>query len=269
MKNFIKVIGIGSSGVNMVDYMYNKGIHGVNFAVEEEFERSAAEVDKLLSDGTKMVFIVTGLDDGTGSGAAPILAEMAKNKGVLTVGIVTIPFLLEKIPCFGQASDAFEEMRKHVDSLIVISNERLKTFYPHFDNPNEALAMTVKSITEIVTRQGIINRDFHDLNYIMKDSGMAYVGYGFGKGENRIENAINEALNSPLLINNDFYDAKRLLFFLSYKKESKLIVEELESSIHSFMERFHPHIRLIWGMGPDESLEEGQEVKFTFIATNL
>jgi len=303
----IKVIGVGGGGVNSVDYMYNAGIHGVNFAVcntdaqsfegvnvpvkvtlgaglgaggnpdkaKQEFEKSAAEVEKLLTDGTRMVFIASGMGGGTGSGAAPLIAKMAKNKGILTVGIVTIPFLFEKIPRIIQALDAVEELSKNVDALIVINNELLKKFYPDFDleeafkKPNEVLAMAVKSIAEIITLRGTINRDFNDVTSTMKDSGVALVSYGFGQGENRLDIAIREALDSPLLNNNDIYNAKRVLLFLSFKKKSKLKVEELEQSIHTFMARFDPHIQMIWGFGPDESLEEGQEVKFTIIATGF
>ncbi len=303
----IKVIGVGGGGVNSVDYMYNLGIHGVNFAVcntdaqsfeevnvpvkvtlgeglgaggnpetaRREFEKSASEVEKLLTDGTRMVFIASGMGGGTGSGAAPLLAKMAKSKGILTVGIVTIPFLYEKIPRIVQALDAVEEMSKNVDALIVINNERLKTYYPDFDldeafkKPNEVLAMAVKSIAEIITLRGTINRDFNDVTSTMKDSGVALVSYGFGQGKNRLDNAIKEALDSPLLNNNDIYNAKRVLLFLSYKKKSKLKVEELEQSIDTFMARFDNHIQMIWGFGPDESLEEGQEVKFTIIATGF
>jgi len=303
----IKVIGIGGGGVNSVDYMYNIGIHGVNFAVcntdaqsfndvnvpvqvtlgaglgaggkpekaKEEFEKSAAEVEKLLTDGTQMVFIASGMGGGTGSGAAPLLAKMAKSKGILTVGIVTIPFLYEKIPKIIIALDAVEELRKNVDALIVINNERLKKFYPQyyldeaFKKPNEVLAMAVKSIAEIITLKGIINRDFNDVTSTMKDSGVALVSYGFGQGENRLDNAIREALDSPLLNDSDIYNAKRILIYLSFKKDSQLKVEELEQSIDPFMDRFDNHIQMIWGFGIDESLQEGQEVKFTIIATGF
>ena len=161
----IKVIGVGGGGVNSVNHMFECGIHGVNFAVcntdeqsfddvnvpvkvtlgaglgaggnpekaKEEFEVSYAEVEKLLSDGTRMVFIAAGMGGGTGSGAAPLLAKMAKSKGILTVGIVTIPFLYEMVPRIIQALDAVEEMSKNVDALIVINNERLKDFYPEFE----------------------------------------------------------------------------------------------------------------------------------------
>jgi len=303
----IKVIGIGGGGVNSVDYMYNLGIHGVNFAVcntdaqsfdevnvpvkvtlgaglgaggnpnkaKEEFEKSATEVEKLLTDGTKMVFIASGMGGGTGSGAAPLLAKMAKSKEILTVGIVTIPFLYEKIPRIIQAINAVEELSKNVDALVVINNERLKMYYPDYDldeafkKPNEVLAMAVKSIAEIITLRGIINRDFNDVTTTMKDGGVALVSYGFGQGENRLDNAIKEALDSPLLNNNDIYNAKRILFYLSFKRKRKIKVEELEKSIDTFMARFDNHIQMNWGYGIDESLQDGQEVKFTIIATGF
>ncbi|MDR2916932.1 MAG: cell division FtsZ family protein [Tannerella sp.] len=303
----IKVIGIGGGGVNSVNHMFECGIHGVNFAVcntdeqsfdgvnvpikvtlgaglgaggrpekaKEEFEKSAAEVKKLLEDGTKMVFIAAGMGGGTGSGAAPLLAKMAKDKGILTVGIVTIPFLYEKVPRIVQALDAVEEMSKNVDALIVINNERLKMFYPDFDlveafkKPNEVLAMAVKSIAEIITVKGIINRDFNDVTSTMKNSGVALVSYGFGYGENRLDNAIQDALDSPLLNNNDIYNAKRILFYISFKKDAHFKVDELTKSIDNFMGRFDNHIEMIWGFGVDESLGVDQEVKFTIIATGF
>ena len=303
----IKVIGIGGGGVNSVDYMFNSGIRGVNFAVcntdtqsfngvnvpvqvtlgaglgaggdpekaKEEFEKSVAEVETLLTDGTKMVFIASGMGGGTGSGAAPLLAKMAKDRGILTVGIVTIPFLYEKIPRIIQALDAVEALSKNVDALIVINNEHLKTFYPDFDlvevfkKPNEVLTMAVKSIAEIITLKGIINRDFRDVTSTMKDSGVALVSYGFGQGENRLDNAIREALDSPLLNNRDIYNAKRILFYLSFKKSSNFKVEELDQSIDTFMAHFDNHIQMNWGFGVDDSLEEEQEVKFTIIATGF
>jgi Cell division GTPase len=303
----IKVIGVGGGGVNSVNHMYECGIHGVNFAVcntdeqsfegvnvpvkvtlgaglgsggkpeiaKAEFEVSTAEVEKLLSDGTRMVFIAAGMGGGTGSGAAPLLAKMAKDKGILTVGIVTIPFLYEKVPRIIQALDAVEEMSKNVDALIVINNERLKDFYPEFElveafkKPNEVLAMAVKSIAEIITKKGMINRDFNDVTSTMKDSGVALVSYGFGKGEDRLDDAIRQALDSPLLNNNDISTAKRILFYISFKKDSHFRVDELTQHIDNFMDGFDNHIEMIWGFGIDETLEVDQEVKFTIIATGF
>ena len=302
----IKVIGVGGGGVNSVNYMYECGIHGVNFAVcntdaqsfkdvnvpvkvvlgsglgaggepengKKEFEKSAAEVEALLSDGTKMIFIAAGMGGGTGSGAGPLLAKMAKDRGILTVGIVTIPFEFELIPRIIKALDAVEEMNKNVDALIVINNERLATFYPDFDmdeafkKPDEVLAMAVKSIAEIITVKGVINRDFNDVTTTMKNSGIALVSYGFGRGENRLDNAIQEALDSPLLNNNDVYNAKRILIYISFRKDSHVKLGELKF-VREFMGRFDRHIKMSWGYGTDESLSPDQEVKFTIIATGF
>jgi cell division protein FtsZ len=305
--NIIKVIGVGGGGVNAVDYMYKNGIRGVSFAVcntdaqsfkgvdvpvkvtlgeglgaggdpdkaKEEFEKSRTEVEKLLRDGTQMVFIASGMGGGTGSGAGPLLAKMAKEKGILTVGIVTIPFLFEQVPRIIKALDAVEEMSKNVDALIVINNERLKTYYPDFElkeafkKPDEVLTMAVKSIAEIITVKGLINRDFRDITTTMKNGGVALVSYGFGKGENRLESAIQEALDSPLLSNNDIYNAKRVLFFISFRSDARFIVEELTRHIDVFMSRFDRHIEMNWGYGIDDSLLPEQEIKFTIIATGF
>jgi cell division protein FtsZ len=303
----IKVIGVGGGGVNAVDYMYKNGIHGVNFAVcntdkqsfdgvdvpvkvvlgaglgaggdpqkaREEFEKSRSEVEKLLDDGTRMVFITTGMGGGTGTGAGPLLAKMAKTKGLLTVGIVTIPFLFERVPRIITALDAVEEMRENVDALIVINNEKLKVVYTDFEleeafkKPNEVLAMAVKSIAEIITVKGIINRDFNDVKATMKDGGVALVSYGFGRGENRLDDAIQETLNSPLLSNNNVYTAKRLLLYISSRRDARLKVEELNKHVDDFMSRFDDHIKMNWGYGADDSLTPEQEVKFTLIATGF
>ncbi|MDR1525173.1 MAG: cell division FtsZ family protein [Tannerella sp.] len=302
----IKVIGVGGGGVNAVDYMYEAGIHGVNFAVcntdkqsfdgvnvpvkvtlgsgegaggkpekaREEFEKSRAEVEQLLDDGTRMVFIAAGMGGGTGSGAGPILAKMAKERGILTVGIVTIPFRYERIPRIIQALDAVEEMSRNVDALIVINNERLKIYADYdlddaFKKPNEVLAMAVKSIAEIITVKGVINRDFNDVTTTMKNGGVALVSYGFGSGENRLDHAIREAMDSPLLSNNNIYNAKRILFYISSRKGAHFKVEELTNSMDDFMGRFDKHIEMIWGYGKDDSLLPDQEVKFTLIATGF
>jgi cell division protein FtsZ len=232
-------------------------------------------VGKLFEDGTKMVFIAAGMGGGTGSGAGPMLAKMAKDKEILTVGVVTIPFLFERIPRIIKALDAVEEMSRNVDALIVINNQRLKDFYPSsdideaFKKPNEVLAMAVKSIAEIITIKGKINRDFNDVNTTMKDGGIALVSYGFGNGENRLDNAIQEALDSPLLSYNDIYNAKRMLLYISYRDDAHVKIEELNTSVDNFMARFDKHIDMIWGCGKDESLLPEQEVKFTIIATGF
>ncbi|MDR2679968.1 MAG: cell division FtsZ family protein, partial [Tannerella sp.] len=297
---------VGGGGVNAVDYMYESGIHGVNFAVCNtdrqsfegvrvpvkitlgaglgaggkpekaiaEFKKSAAEVEQLLNDGTQMVFIAAGMGGGTGSGAGPLLAKMAKDRGILTVGIVTLPFRYEKVPRIIKALDAVEEMSRNVDALIVINNERLKIYADcdieeAFKKPNEVLAMAVKSIAEIITVKGIINRDFNDVTSTMKDGGVALVSYGFGSGENRLDQATRAALESPLLNNNNLYNAKRILFYISSRKDAHFKIEELTKSMDDFMGRFDKHIEMNWGYGKDESLQPDQEIKFTIIATGF
>jgi len=306
-KTIIKVIGIGGGGVNAVNYMYQSGIHRVNFAVcntdeqsfedvnvpvkitlgdglgaggkpvlaKEKFRKSAKEVETLLDDNTEMVFIAAGMGGGTGSGAAPLLAKMAKDKGKLTIGVVTIPFKFEKLPRITQALKAVRKMSKSVDSLMVINNEKLKEVYGEvplteaFKKPDEVLAMAVKSVAEIITKKGIINRDFNDVSSTMKDSGVALVSYGFGKGENRLNDAIQDALHSPLLNNNNLNKAKRILIYISFRGDSYFMTDELTRFIDVFMEQFDSHIKMIWGFGVDDTLDIDQEVKFTIIATGF
>jgi len=297
----IKVIGIGGGGVDMVDYMYDMGIHGVDFAVcntdmlsfdgvnvpvkvhfgqsgreaKSEFEANADKFEELLTDNTRMVFIVAGMGGSTGSDVAPLLAKMAKSMGILTVGIVTTPFLSEQNPRIIRTLPAVEEMSRNVDSLIIINIERLRLLFPDlfvdecFIKVNKKAYKTVKSIAELITQRGIINLDFYDINATMQDSGVTLVSYGFGKGENRIDMAIRETLNMPLLNNYDLYNAKRMLFYLSFKPESHVTMEEIQQSVERFVDIFDKHIRLIWGCGYDTSLMEEQEVKFTLIATGF
>jgi len=302
----IKVIGIGGGGVNAVDYMYRSGIHGVNFAAintdaqsfdglsipvkvtlgdgfgagsdpekaVKKFGQSAEEVAKLLDDGTRMVFISAAMGGGTGTGAAPLLAEMAKERGILTVGVITLPFSFEMAPRIIHALEAVETMSKKVDALIVINNDSLGNLegvkaLEGFDKPNEVLLMAVKSIAEIITVKGKINRDFEDITTTMKDSGVAFVSYGFGKGKNRIDDAINEAMTSSLLNNNDINNAKRILFYLSVQPDSDVEISELNEHMRRFMRRFNINIIMNWGLGVDKTLKEDQEVKFTIIATGF
>jgi cell division protein FtsZ len=302
----IKVIGIGGGGVNAVDFMCRKGIHGVNFAAVNtdaqsfddlsipvkvtlgdgfgagsdpekaklKFSQSTAEVAKLLDDGTKMVFISAAMGGGTGTGAAPLLAQMAKERGILTVGVVTLPFSFEMLPRIINALDAVEEMSRQVDALIVINNDSLGSLegvkaLEGFDKPNEILLMAVKSIAEIITVKGRINRDFEDITTTMKDSGIAFVSYGFGSGPNRIDDAINEAMYSSLLNNNDVNNAQRVLYYVSVHENSPVEIIELNEQMTKFMGRFDSHIIMNWGFGVDKSLPEDKEVKFTIIATGF
>lgn len=304
----IKVIGVGGGGGNAVSHMYKEGIHDVTFVLcntdNQALNRSevpikvplgrnitqglgagnkperammAAEesmddIRKMLSDGTKMVFITAGMGGGTGTGAAPVIARIAKDMGVLTVGIVTIPFVFEGERKIIQALNGVEEISKNVDALLVINNERLREIYSDltmtnaFGRADDTLTIAAKSIAEIITLPGIINLDFADVNTTMKDGGVALMSNGFGEGEGRVRQAIEDALNSPLLNNNDVFNAKKILFNVSYGEEDELRMEEM-NDVHDFMSRFGRDIEVIWGTAVDSAL--GKKVKMTILATGF
>jgi len=307
-QSIIKVIGVGGGGGNAVNHMYNEGIHDVSFAlcntdnqalmespVETRVqlgrrtteglgagnrpevaklaaEESRKEIEELLSDGTKMVFITAGMGGGTGTGAAPVVARIAKDMGILTVGIVTIPFVFEGRKKIIQALRGVEEIAKNVDALLVINNERLIEIYSDLTIPNafakadDTLAIAAKGIAEIITVHGHINLDFADVKTILKDGGVAIMSSGEGEGEYRVDDAIKNALHSPLLNNNDVFDAKKILFNIYSGEENPLIVEEMEA-VADFMKRFGPEIEVIWGTATEENL--GNKIKITLLATGF
>ena len=215
----IKVIGVGGGGGNAVNHMYHQGIGGVSFVL------CNTEVEALFDDNTRMAFITAGMGGGTGTGAAPVVARIAKEKGVLTVGIVTIPFLFEGEPKILQAFAGVEEMRKHVDALLVINNERLCKIYPDlswttaFAKADDSLSNAARSIAELVSKDGKINLDFADVRTTLKDGGAAVISTGSGEGEHRMSRAIQNALTSPLLKESDIYGAERVLFNLYFSPE--------------------------------------------------
>jgi cell division protein FtsZ len=306
--NIIKVIGVGGGGGNAVSHMYKEGIHDVTFVLcntdNQALKRSDVpikitlgrevtqglgagnkpekamvaaqesleELRKMLSDNTKMVFITAGMGGGTGTGAAPVIAGIAKSMGILTVGIVTIPFEFEGRRKIIQALNGVEEINKNVDALLVINNERLREIYSDltvtnaFGKADDTLTIAAKSIAEIITLPGIINLDFADVNTTMKDGGVALMSNGFGSGDNRVRQAIEDALNSPLLNNNDIFDAKKILFNVSFSEEAELLMEEM-NDVHDFMSRFGKDIEVIWGTAIDNSL--GDQVKMTILATGF
>lgn len=306
--NIIKVIGVGGGGGNAVSHMYKEGIHDVTFVLcntdNQALKRSDVpvkitlgrevtqglgagnkpekamvaaqesldELRKMLSDNTKMVFITAGMGGGTGTGAAPVIAGIAKSMGILTVGIVTIPFEFEGRRKIIQALNGVEEINKNVDALLVINNERLREIYADltvtnaFGKADDTLTVAAKSIAEIITLPGIINLDFADVNTTMKDGGVALMSNGFGSGENRVRQAIEDALNSPLLNNNDIFDAKKILFNVYFSEEAELLMEEM-NDVHDFMSRFGKDIEVIWGTAIDNSL--GDQVKMTILATGF
>lgn len=240
-ENIIKVIGVGGGGSNAVKNMYRQGVHNVSFAIcntdsqalakadipvkiqlgqaglgvggkpekgREAAESSIHEIESLFDNDTRMVFITCGMGGGTGTGAAPVIAHVAREKGLLTVGVVTIPFAFEKRVRIEKALVGVEEMRKNVDALLVINNERLCDIYADgmttveqaFSKADDILTVAAKSISEIITTEGIVNRDFCDVQTVMKDGGDAIMSVGRASGEHRIEKAFVEALNSPLQI---------------------------------------------------------------------
>ncbi|MBO5579193.1 MAG: cell division protein FtsZ [Prevotella sp.] len=306
--SIIKVIGVGGGGGNAVNHMYREGIHDVTFVLcntdnqalndspvpvhlqlgkeglgagnKPERARAAAEesledIKAMLSDGTRMAFITAGMGGGTGTGAAPVIARVSKELGILTVGIVTIPFRFEGDRKIDQALDGVEEMSKHVDALLVINNERLREIYPElsvldaFGKADDTLSVAAKSIAEIITVHGLINLDFNDVKTVLKDGGVAIMSTGYGEGEGRVRKAIDDALNSPLLNDNDVFNSKKILLSISFagSKDGKdsLMMEEM-NDVNEFMAKFGD-FEIKWGLATDPEL--GKKVKVTILATGF
>ena len=307
--SIIKVIGVGGGGGNAVNHMYREGIHDVTFVLcntdaqalndspvpvhlqlgkeglgagnRPERARQAAEetsedIKRMLNDGTKMAFITAGMGGGTGTGAAPVIARVSKELGILTVGIVTIPFRFEGAKKIDQALDGVEEMAKHVDALLVINNERLREIYPElsllngFRKADDTLSVAAKSIAEIITVHGIMNLDFNDVKTVLKDGGVAIMSTGYGEGEGRVKQAIEDALNSPLLNDNDVYKSKKILLSINFNTDDKdnpgLTMEEM-GDVTEFMNHFSADFELKWGLAIDPELDK--KVKVTILATGF
>jgi len=306
--SIIKVIGVGGGGGNAVNHMYKEGIHDVTYVLcntdkkalsdspvpnhlqlgkdglgagnRPEKARLAAQesiedIKEMLNDGTRMVFITAGMGGGTGTGAAPIIAQCAKDAGILTVGIVTIPFKFEGNKKINQALDGVEEMSKHVDALLVINNERLREIYTEltvinaFAKADDTLSIAAKSIAEIITMHGIMNLDFEDVTTVLKDGGVALMSTGYGEGEKRVTKAIEQAMNSPLLNNNDIFNSKKVLLNINFCNENEsdsLLMEEM-NEVHDFMDKFRKDVETKWGMATDSSL--GNKVKITLLASGF
>jgi cell division protein FtsZ len=238
-------------------------------------EESIDSIKEMLNDGTRMVFITAGMGGGTGTGAAPIIARCAKEAGILTVGIVTIPFKFEGMPKINQALDGVEEISKHVDALLVINNERLREIYPEltvinaFAKADDTLTIAAKSIAEIITMHGIMNLDFEDVTTVLKDGGVAIMSTGYGEGEGRVTKALTEALTSPLLNHNDIFNSKKVLLNINFcadDEHSSLMMEEM-NEIHEFMGKFRHDVETKWGLATDSTL--GDKVKITLLATGF
>jgi len=306
----IKVIGVGGGGGNAVNYMYRQGIKDVTFAIcntdkaalqnspvekrvllgkeitkglgagdDPTVGRMAAEesedqIRELISDGTEMAFITAGMGGGTGTGATPVVAKVAKEAGLLTIGIVTIPFFFEGEKKILKALDGAEEIRKNVDSLLIINNERLTEIYKDlsfcnaFSKADDTLANAARSIANMINVHGYVNVDFNDVKTTLKDSGTAVISTGHGEGERRVTKAIEDALNSPLLKNSDISSSKRLLFFLYFNPNAKkpLNMEEM-NEISQFSAKLNHNIGIKWGAAFDDTL--GEDVRMTILASGF
>ena len=235
-------------------------------------EESIEDIKNMLNDGTKMVFITAGMGGGTGTGAAPIIAQTAKEMDILTIGIVTIPFRWEGDKKIDQALDGVEEISKHVDALLVINNEKLSEIYSElsvddaFDKADDTLSVAAKSIAEIITLHGKVNLDFNDVKTVLKDGGVAIMSTGYGEGDNRVSMAIQNAQHSPLLNNNDIFNSKKVLLNISYSSQHKLMMSEMDE-VKEFMNRFSRDFETKFGMAIDDKLE--QKVKITLLATGF
>ena len=300
--SLIKVVGVGGGGGNAVNYLYQQGIKDVTFLVCntdkqamsklsvpaklqlgpglgaggkpevacQYAEHSREDIKTALNDGTKMLFVAAGMGGGTGTGASPIVAEVAQEMGILTVGIVTIPFKFEKGQKIHKAMVGVAKLAKHVDALLIINNEKLKDIYPDFsflnafEKSNDVVANAARAIAEIITLPGIVNTDFADVYNTLKDGGVAIMNVGRASGETRIADAINDALNSPLVNTNDVHGAKRLLLQLYCSTEHAIQMQEIDQ-INAFVDEIGEEVEVQWGAALDETL--GEEVRVTIIAT--
>ena len=305
-KDIIKVIGVGGGGCNAVSNMYREGIDNVSFAVcntdsqslrnspvpvkiqlgtglgaganpeiaKRDAEEAVDDIKRLLSDGTKMCFITAGMGGGTGTGASPIIAGVCKQLNILTVGIVTIPFFFEKRNKIITALQGVEQLRKNVDALLIVNNERLCDIYADtrvpikeaFKTADKLLSDATRSIAELITVEGTINLDFRDVEATIKGGGGALMAIGRASGEKRVQNAILNALDSPLLYGSDISKAKRILFNIYTSEEHPLLISEMQE-IDSFMYELDPNINVIWGVSDDNTV--GEDAKVIILATGL
>ena len=300
--SIIKVIGVGGGGCNAVNYMHRQGLKDVSFLVcntdrqvlvkssvpsklqlgpglgaggDPETARQYAEesrdhIREALNDGTQMLFITAGMGGGTGTGASSVVAEVAQEMGILTVGIVTIPFAFEGKKKIEKAMTGVARLAKHVDALLIINNEKLKQIYPElnllnaFSKSDDVVANAARAIAEIITVPGYINTDFADVRNTLRKGGVAIMNIGRASGEKRITNAINDALNSPLVNTNDVHGAERILLQFYCSTEHAIVMEEIDQ-INEFVQEVGDDIEVQWGASIDETL--GEEVRVTVIAT--
>jgi cell division protein FtsZ len=308
ISSIIKVIGVGGGGSNAVNHMFNLGIKGVDFVVCNtdkqaldvsavpfkiqlgtsltegngagaipEVGRNAAienidEITDLLGKQTKMVFVTAGMGGGTGTGAAPVIAGIARELGILTVGIVTVPFGFEGRKRRQQAEEGLEEMRKNVDTLLVINNEKLRemtgnlTINNAFSKADDVLTVAAKGIAELISVTGSVNVDFNDVYTVMKDSGVAIMGSAAVDGEERAIRCVQEAMNSPLLNDNNIYGAKYVLLNITYG-DKEVLMDEISQITDYIQDEAGSTADVIWGHGYDPSL--GDKLCVTLIATGF
>jgi len=307
--SIIKVIGVGGGGGNAVNHMYSQGIKGVDFILcntdaqaleissiptklqlgteltegrgagsKPEVGRNAAvedteKIKELLANNTKMLFITAGMGGGTGTGAAPVIAQIAAELDILTVGIVTIPFQFEGRKRKKLAEQGIIEMRKYVDTILIISNDKLRELHGNltlsnaFSQADSILTTAAKGIAEIITVTGYINVDFEDVKTVMKKSGAAIMGAGTAEGENRALDAAEMALNSPLLNDNDIKGANDMLLYIATGSENEIEMDEVSEITDYIIDHAGDQCDVIWGSGTDENL--GNKISITLIATGF
>ncbi len=308
--SIIKVIGVGGGGGNAVNYMFKQNIPHINYVVcntdqqalnmspvpdklllgpdithgrgagnipemgRQCAEASVDDIRQLFGDETEMVFITAGMGGGTGTGAAPVVAREAKKAGMLTIGIVTVPFMFEGEKKILKALEGASQMEEHTDSLLMINNENLIELYPDlnffnaFSKADDTLANAARSISEIISEPCYVNVDFQDVKTTLKDSGSAIIATAMGEGEHRITDALQNALHSPLLKSHDINTSKRLLFkFMCSKDSENPIRAEEIAEINAFTSKLPDTIDVKWGIGDDPSL--GDKVKITVLASGF
>jgi len=306
--SIIKVVGVGGGGCNAVSHMYEEGITGVDYLIcntdsqalesspvpikiqlgttltegrgagnqpemgEQAARENFEDLRKVLKDNTKMLFIAAGMGGGTGTGAAPVIAELARELEILTIAVVTIPSPAEGKKRFGQAMEGIEKLGKFVDSMLVISNQRLHNIYGDlparqaFKMADSIISTAVKGVAEIITVHGNVNIDYTDVHTVMHNSKVFIMGTGISSGEGRAMEAVNLALESPLLDSNDIYGTKNILLNIISGKE-EIRIGEIGEIIETLQEKAGQEADIIWGNGYDDSL--GDKVCVTILATGF
>ena len=308
LSSIIKVIGVGGGGCNAVNYMFEEGITGVDYIIcntdaqalevspistkiqlgvtltegrgagnqpemgEEAAKENYEDIKNVLKDNTKMLFITAGMGGGTGTGAAPVIARLARELDILTIAVVTVPSPAEGKKRFGQAMKGIEKLSQFVDSMLVVSNQRLQSIFGDlparqaFKKADNIVATAVKGVAEIITVQGNVNIDYADVFTVMHSSKVFIMGTGFASGEGRAMEAVNQALESPLLDSNDIYGTKNILLNIISGKD-EIRIGEIGEIIETLQEKAGQDADIIWGNGYDESL--GDKISVTILATGF